>query len=236
MIADNQLILGVVLITIGIAFGLLAYAVMLNRREAETEEADEQQSQGEAQKPAAEPEPGVEPDEQPEEQTILIPSAELAEQSSSSSEKVKRSIPADPGRIPIATLARDEVTGRLIITMEDHDYRDAADISDDGHRRKLEYAVADLSKWFETEKERKRPAPVEEPAEQHRGMIEEINEFLKKKLRHLPVEKQAVRLVEGTGGSVKVYIGIDSYELEEVPDENVKQLIREAVADWEASQ
>jgi hypothetical protein len=237
MIADNQLVIGIVLITIGIAFGLLAYAVMLNRREAGKDEQnmDEGEVPGEVPVEQLSPEPGGEPEEErEEEQTIFISEDQIPEPPA---QEKQASIPEVGVRIPIATLARDEVTGKLIVSMGDQDYRDPADIDDDVDRRKLEFAASDLAVWFETKLEPDLAFPVEETSEpKHRGMIEEINDFLKMKLRHLPAEKQAVRLAEGAGGGVKVYVGIDSYALEEVPDENVKQLIREAVADWEANQ
>lgn len=228
MIADNQLALGVVLIIIGIAFGLLAYAVMLNRREAQHEEENMEQVESSAEESATEPE--AEPKEDREEVETGLDAQEQvpAEEVQSSTRERRR-------RIPIATLARDEVTGQLIISMGEQDYRVASDITDEGDKRKLEYAAADLSLWFESKQDRVPVASAEEPAEpQQTDMIEEINEFLKQKLRHLPTEQQAVRLAEGASGGVRVYVGIDNYSLEDVPDENVKQLIREAVADWEA--
>lgn len=226
MIVDNQLILGVVLIVIGIAFGLLAYAVLLNRREAEKEEVDQPvDERTNLTETDAEPEAGAKAQDEAEERIVPSPPVE---------EDAKSPPPKETGHIPIAALSRDELTGKLIIEVDGQVYRAAADVADETHRRKLQYAALDLAAWFESEKEPPRPAQSEEPVKQ-KGMIEEINEFLKKKLRHLPAEKQAVRLAEGVGGSVKVYIGIDSYPLEEVPDENIKQLIREAVADWEAS-
>jgi len=42
-----------------------------------------------------------------------------------------------------------------------------------------------------------------------------------------------VRLSGDREGSVRVYIGIQSYTLDEIPDADIREVIRLAVAEWE---
>ena len=42
--------------------------------------------------------------------------------------------------------------------------------------------------------------------------------------------------MESADGSVKVLLGVQSYALDDVPDESVQTLIRKAVMIWEKSQ
>ena len=67
------------------------------------------------------------------------------------------------------------------------------------------------------------------------SMIEQINAILQEKIEAIGDPHLAVRLIEGLEGSAKVLIGVHSYELGEVPDETISNLIREAVAEWEAT-
>jgi hypothetical protein len=66
-------------------------------------------------------------------------------------------------------------------------------------------------------------------------MVEQISQILEAKLTAQSASSRGVRLVEGPGGVVRVYIGVQSYGLEEVPDPAIRAAIREAVAEWEAS-
>jgi hypothetical protein len=66
------------------------------------------------------------------------------------------------------------------------------------------------------------------------SMIEQIDEILQRKMTELAGAPRGVRLVEGAGGSLRVFIGVQSYAFEDVPDAEVKSIIREAVAEWES--
>lgn len=143
--------------------------------------------------------------------------------------------------IPVATLLRDEVTGGLVVRVGDHEYRTARELLESKDRQRMEYTAADLSRWLGTEKSAPRPTPAEpiaRPAPRRPvSMVEQINEILERKLQEQPQVKRGVRLAEGPGGGIKVYIGIDSYTaIDDVPDAEVRQLIRDAVAEWEAGQ
>jgi hypothetical protein len=67
-----------------------------------------------------------------------------------------------------------------------------------------------------------------------KSMIEQINDVLQARLAAGALKDRGVQLTEGPGGSVVVVDGLKSYEgLEAVPDEAVRALIRDSIAEWE---
>ena len=138
-------------------------------------------------------------------------------------------------RILIATLLREEVTGKLIVKVGNREYLSPEELADSADKRKVEYASADLQRWFGAPppEAHKGTEPEEAPANP-RTMVEQINQIMARKILSLPQEKRAIRLVEGADGNVRVYIGLKAYALSEIPDEEVRRLIREAVSEWEA--
>ena len=66
-------------------------------------------------------------------------------------------------------------------------------------------------------------------------MIDEINEILEGKCAagDAPL---GLRLLEEEDGTLRVFIGVKSYTIEDVPDKKIRQVIKEAVAEWEARQ
>jgi hypothetical protein len=150
--------------------------------------------------------------------------------------------PSDHERaIPVATLLRDELTGSLIIRVGDREYRSAAELLASNDRQRIEYTAADLNRWLGIDRSPSpRPAPGETPAKRAAprrpaSMVEQINAILEKRLLERPELSRGIRLAEGPGGAIKVYVGIDSYNgIDDVPGADIRQLIREAVAEWEA--
>jgi hypothetical protein len=154
---------------------------------------------------------------------------------------VSASAPPPERVIPVASLLRDEVTGGLVVRVGDREYRTARELLASQDRQRMEYTAAELSRWLGAEKAAPRPTPPEPAAKpvprRPLSMVEQINEILERKLEERPQVKRGVRLAEGAGGGIKVYIGIDAYTaIDDVPDEDVRQLIRDAVAEWEAGQ
>jgi hypothetical protein len=144
-----------------------------------------------------------------------------------------------PGpRIQVATLLRDEVSGELIIEVGTREYHSAAELRDSQDWIRVEYAASDLSKWIEMPLRRPAPEREMDTGEHYKpmSMIEQINEILQQKVAASGQDQLAVQLIEGQEGTARVLVGVHSYELGEVPDESISNLIREAVADWEAGQ
>jgi len=153
-----------------------------------------------------------------------------------------RPVPAARQTLEIATLLREEVSGKLIVKVGDREYRSAEELLSSKDRRRIEYTLADLNAWFgATDREALKPRPREEPAMAEKPtrpqtMVEQINSILDRKLVETLGVNRGVRLVEDAGGSVRVYIGVDSYpSIDEVPDPEIRRFIREAVAEWEAT-
>jgi hypothetical protein len=138
---------------------------------------------------------------------------------------------------PVVTLLRDEVTGQLVLQVGPRTYQDpqALRVSPDWTR--VEFAARDLARWMEGS------APPPPRTEEHRpedppmagSMVEQISRILETKLAAQGESGRGVRLVEGPGGAVRVYVGVQPYGLDEVPDPAIRTAIREAVAEWEAS-
>lgn len=142
-----------------------------------------------------------------------------------------------PRTIPVAWLLRDEVSGDLVVRIDDREYRRAQDLLASADRARMEFTLAELNRWFGG-------GPADEAAREAAGrrvstrppsMVEQINEILERKLVELRGANPGIRMVESPGGPVRVYIGVESYEsIDAVPDEQIRGLIREAVAEWEA--
>jgi len=259
-------LMGALLIVIGLAFALLAIAVVLNRRDSEAEETDEP-AEVDSEEPGDLPE--IPPDEIVEDQPDAV-SAEASEpQKDEPVRPPEPHLPSPRALLPVAELLREEVTGQLILRLGDQVIRSADDLQSEADRRKIQYASADLADWFKGLEVPARPkrsggdrrrggkkAERAQPAEPSRAeagavpttdlaagvgtrpvnMIEAINAILDRHLAKTEGVPRAVRLVPDPTGGVRVLLGVKSYSLEEIPDESIKSLIRQAVAEWEESQ
>ena len=239
---DDQLLIGILLIIIGIAIGLIAVAVVLNRREdriaAEADltaaelDREKEDTEDEADSESEGDDPVSEVDE--DEPDSKIDEGEPAEEAGDAEEQAP---PAPLERQLIAEIYREEVTGKLIVLAGDQEYLDGKQIENEAERRRLAYAASDLSDWFQGEFEfvgQAAAASSPPQAQSPDQMLEEINEILQRSLAGTP--DRGIRLFPDGVGGVKVMIGVKSYEIEDVPDDETKDLIRQAVAEWEAGQ
>jgi hypothetical protein len=72
------------------------------------------------------------------------------------------------------------------------------------------------------------------PVASFKSIPAQIDEILQGKLAGTPLEKRSIHLTESTSGGVVVQVGLDQYPgIDAVPDEEVRNLIRSAVAEWE---
>ncbi len=141
-------------------------------------------------------------------------------------------------RISIATLLRDDVTGQLIVKVGDTEYRNPDDLRASNDWTRVEFAASDLQAWIIQDAPSQprvelEPGPVEPKPT---SMIEQINVILQEKIESSDRSHLGVRLLESPSGAARVLIGVQSYDLADVPDEDIRQLIQEAVAIWEADQ
>ena len=228
---DDQLMLGILLIIVGIAVGLIAVAVVLNRREdrmalLETNGMEEQESSNSDK-------------EEPVDEDELAPEADVYEPSEEA-DKIDKAeehgSPAPRERQLVAEIYREEVTGKLIVRVGGREYLDGKQIESEADRRRLAYAASDLSDWFQGEYEFGEPSIAASSTKQSASsdrMVAEINDILQRSLAGTP--DRGVRLISDSVAGVKVLIGVKSYDIDGVPDDEIKDLIRQAVAEWEAS-
>jgi hypothetical protein len=262
---NSALMIGVILIIAGIALTILAYFV--SRSDAGDEELEEEQvwsdqpvvealdeppsTTSEAAEDTPDdalPEPDVDVSPTVEPALMDSPSEVEPEAQEVNSESKPEATPTEiplgsTERIHVATLLRDDVTGKLIIRVGDREYSSPEELRDSTDWTRVEYAASDLSEWMLLPE---RKSPSEEAGETESeaqaverkpsSMIEQINSILQEMIENSGRPELAVRLLEGPGGMARVLIGVHSYEIAEVPDPEVRELIRKAVAAWESTQ
>jgi hypothetical protein len=262
---DDQLLVGIVLIAVGVAIGLLAYALVLNRRESASPATPEGSSELEAEA-EIEPERQEEPDEtlepfeteqteqeektmsealeaEPGETALEEPVMEaagpsldepaVADDTTELAEAVDMSIRGE--RRAIATLKRDDRTGRLVLVIADREYTNPWDLKGTNDWANVEQASVDLANWLSEARppgsgpgsRSKKAPPVT------KSLVDEVNEILERKLVESGLTHRGVRLSEDREGSVRVYIGIQGYSMDEIPDPDIREVIRQAVEEWE---
>lgn len=218
---DSQLLTGVVLIAAGLALGLLAYAIVLNRKERAPSDSSSTEA-GEALEPSIPATPPLSEFPAAAGPPLPTPSG----------------VSASHGPVSGIEFLRDERTGSLIVRLGDKEYRSARELRPSGDWTRVEGAAADLQHWLaeaDAADRRREPSRTEGLPRPH-TMIDQINEILTRKLDAAGAGQRAVRLIDAGGGAVHVYVGLQRYEMDTVPDEDVRRLIREAVAEWEARQ
>ena len=72
------------------------------------------------------------------------------------------------------------------------------------------------------------------PPEPPKSIVAQIDDILQEKLEGTPLSKRGIRLRELPNQHMAVMVGLDQYEgVDEVPDEEIRNLIRSAVSEWE---
>ncbi len=67
------------------------------------------------------------------------------------------------------------------------------------------------------------------------SMLEQIDRVLQKKLSGHPLAPRSISLNSNLDGSLLVKVGLDEYKaINDIPDQAVQDIIREAIAEWEA--
>jgi type IV secretory pathway VirB10-like protein len=263
MSANNPLVAGVILIVIGVAFALLAYALLMgrkseNRRPAEPESADPQEKEPFAEaavvKPVLPPVPFAAPaptiaqaplPQTPSTFTPGPPASPPVVPPPAVVTGIPSAPPSIPGArlIPGALLLRDEVTGKLVVQVGQQQYASPAELKASKDWLRVERLASDLASWAVPSAPEKAaltglagPAGLagrEEPAPRPASMIEQINVIFERKLLASGAGRRGIRLTTGPDGGVRVMIGIQAFSLDQVPDPEVSRMIRESVAEWE---
>ena len=248
MTIDNQLILGIVFITAGIAMALLAYAAFLNRQDA-SDEDDDGQAEPAAATDAGEPAELAPPvvEEGPVMATVEMATVEpdmpaaKAPAPAPTAHPTEVPVPAVPstagGASAEAVLRRDGSTGRLAVQVGERIYNSYEALRESADWPEVDSLFSDALAWLLRSSRTSEESPKQEVRVRGQGgsMVDQINEILSEKTGE-GSSVPAVRLTESAGGSIRVYIGINSYPMDEVPDEGVRQLIQRAVSEWESRQ
>lgn len=218
-------------------------------------EAPETAAADEAEEPVSQedalPSPEGEPEAVEPELAAGVESPELEAVEHTGSEELKEAPKPEPPKdrptFPVATLMRDEVSGALVIRVGEVIYRSKEELQSSKDWGRVRFAADDLAKWMAGEPTEVDARPPTAPrtsggkterskeSDAPRNMVVEIDEILQELLVASSHAERAVRLMEGPGGTARVLIGIDSYSIEEVPDSEIKELIQQAVATWEAT-
>lgn len=75
-----------------------------------------------------------------------------------------------------------------------------------------------------------------EPEIKMLSVIDEVNEILQKKLHGSPLAGKGIHLMENHNKEIRFWVGLISYnDVEEIPDEEVRQIIDASVREWEES-
>ena len=62
----------------------------------------------------------------------------------------------------------------------------------------------------------------------------QIDHILQSRLVGTPLEDKGIRLMESIQGGVQVWVGMNKFEsIDDVPDNEIQQAIRAAIAEWE---
>jgi len=253
MTPENPSYLGYIFIIGAIALAILAYAIYLNLRE----DKSKMESKGKSEKLEAGMEnsrsqeiplpaesilietpfsPVVESNHAPKEETAAEFQKKILETASSGVD-----MPQEQELVSVVTILREIDSGKIILRIGETDYKSLDELKHSPHFSRIMRLSTDLDHWLKpaqgfwsrAEKVVSQSKGIEMEPFSPKSMVDEINEILERRLREEPGKRKAIKLVEMLDGGVNVLIGVDSYPIDEVPFEDVRNIIREAVSEWE---
>jgi hypothetical protein len=237
MISSDILVLGMAAIAGSMAIILTIFAVRMYRNEGKAEGSSVEEEVGQGGEGAVESEVDADMESRGAEElrrpkAPAVPLTETPDEPDWEPQPV-----AEPMSNTVATILRNPETGQVILQVGGRPYVSAQALKGSSSWPEVESALSHLLGWLsetdQTETYMEGLSDEEENAEPV-SMIDEINEILSDMAKEARGKLRGVRLVEGTGGLVRVLVGIESYDLDEVPDPEVRRLIREAVQEWES--
>lgn len=255
MTPENSSLLGYVFIIIGIGLGIIAYAIYLNlRTDKSVTRLGVSMNNPQIESIVPVPTHVVTPinsseSEEPNRPETGEPPEKFEDESPeidlqlSKTNNTGASMPEYQELASVATFLREVDTGNLIIRIGETDYSDVEALKNSPHWNRMERLSLDLAEWLIAPQRSRSilktaappPKSINKEVAAPLSMVEEINQILEEKLKSESAERKAIKIIEGLDGSVKVYVGVESYPIDEVPFEDVRELIRQAVAEWEES-
>jgi hypothetical protein len=253
MILENSSLLGNIFIIGGIAMAILAYAIYLNLKENQPKLKPEEKDETLDKKGDTPPsEQVVSTTDTPLIETPFslasvkdpAPTEETPQESQVEHTDVEiagADMPQEQDLVSVVTVLREIDSGNIILRIGDTDYHNLDELMDSPHLPRIMRLSTDLVQWLKPTKKSDGKAEriilqskaTETEPFGPKSMVDEINEILERMLKEETGKRKAIKLVEMLDGGVNVYIGVDSYPIDEVPFEDVRELIREAVNEWE---
>jgi len=159
------------------------------------------------------------------------------------------SLPEGSGFEDIVHIQRDSQDGQLVVGLRGINFRSVQDMSEE-QSKQVSQSVSDLSGWL------KRPAPavvtqpapppsVPSPATKPdkaktpapygtgKSIALQVDEILQEMLVSLPQEKRGIRITESPDAGLVVQVGLEKFDgVDAIPYNDVKEIIRAAVAEW----
>lgn len=247
---DTQM-LGIVLTIVGVALSLIGYVIYLNIRgdKSDTEKGEAP----EASAPEAAPDSAADlsdevlvrafPEENTDPESDEMPSVKQRLDSLEPRSGPSFSSTMDSEYLTVATILRQAESGELKIQVNDKEYDSVDQLRMTNDWPKINRMSKDLLRWMEAmpaaavrASAARAESSSESASNDSDNMISQINSIIEEKAKGLDSAQSSIRLVEGLGGVLRVYVGVENYPLDEVPYDHVRDLIRESVAEWEASQ
>ena len=75
---------------------------------------------------------------------------------------------------------------------------------------------------------------VNKPQSTHKSIVAQVDEILQEKLENRPLARQGISMRDSPDGGLLVWVGLQQYSsIDEVPDLEIRQLLRESVEEWE---
>jgi hypothetical protein len=250
---DNQLLLGVVFIIAGVALALLAYAVVLNRRSHDDLEESWGAPEPDGADTAAQPPvpatatpgssiPGFEEPTRLIREPEAVPEAEEPAPPASLPPEPATVLAQPPASPSTVALTREAGSGKLLIQLGDQKFKSMSELKASPAWEQIGGLFEELLSWMvivppsgaPAARTREMSAEQAKKAPAASSMVAQINEILEERLAKKDASLQGVHLAEGSDGTIRVFIGLQGYPMDEVPNPEVRELIREAVAEWES--
>jgi hypothetical protein len=253
MTLENSSLLGNIFIIAGIGLAILAFAIYLNLKEPKSKlksEKNDETIDTKTDRITTEQAPPP-PDAPLIDTPFSLASArdpapmegnqKETELEFSDAEMSGGHMPQQQELVSVVTVLREIDSGNLILRIGETDYASLDALIDSPHLSRIMRLANDLSQWLKPAQKSGRSTErivIQSKAAESepfgpKSMVDEINEILERMLKEETGNRKAIKLVEMLDGGVNVYIGVDSYPIDEVPFEDVRQFIRKAVSEWE---
>lgn len=75
---------------------------------------------------------------------------------------------------------------------------------------------------------------VNKPQSTHKSIVAQVDEILQEKLENSPLTRRGISMKDSPDGGLLVWVGLQQYSsIDDVPDLEIRQVLRESVEEWE---